>query len=176
MRFRGEGFSRFNVSKVRVVLMTRIILAFWPIASFAEVEVRRVLVEIRSPEDELMKDVRVKCRGHSETSAPSSPTGLTELPLPPGVAAGDLIRIELEVGSAVAQDWTFLQPFDGNFYVPGKTQRYYEIRLVRRTHLTAMLTRAKSGESDIAERKVSKVRKMSIEQNVNSQSFKGFSK
>jgi hypothetical protein len=137
-----------------VLLVNLISAVLWPVISIADTEIRKFVVEIRNSEDEPMRGVRVKCRGHSEFSGLSSPSGLAELPLPPGAAPGDLIRIELEPGTEFARDWVFLQPYGGNFYVPSLTQRYYEIRLIQRERLEAMLTKERFPRSENTERNV----------------------
>lgn len=135
-------YLSINTTKSGLVPLVSFISAvFWPVISIADTEIRRVVVEIRKSEDELLQGVRVKCRGHSEFSVLSSRAGLTELPLPPGTAPGDVVKIELEPGTHFARDWMFLNPYKGELYVHGPTQRYREIILIRRERFEALGTK-----------------------------------
>lgn len=125
-----------------LLLVSFIIVAFFPPVANAETEIQMVLVEIRDLHEQPIEGVRVKCRGHSQISYPSTSSGLAELPLPPGAQAGDQVDIELEPGSDLSKKWTFLQPFGGNINVPSPKQRYYRIVLVQRDHLESMLKKA----------------------------------
>lgn len=116
-----------------------VILNLLPAISEGDTEIQKLMIEIRNSHDELVVGIRVKCRGHSEFSYPSTPTGLAELPLPPGIQPGDQVEIELEPGSDLAKKWTFLQPFDGRINVPSMKQRYYKVVLVQRDHLELIL-------------------------------------
>jgi hypothetical protein len=122
-----------------VLLVGLASVVFGPLASYADTEIRKIMVEIRYSDDQFVEGVRVKCRGHSELSQLSSHEGLTELPLPPGVTPGDEITVELEPGTEIANKWTFLQPFGGSINVPGPRQRYYKIVLIEREQLEATL-------------------------------------
>jgi hypothetical protein len=134
MAFTGRCFS---------VLVSFLVAGFFPLVSSAQSEIRKFLIEIRNSEDQLIEGVRVKCRGHSEFSPLTGPSGLTELPLPPGCHPGDQIEIELEPGTDFAKNWRFLKPFDGSINVPSPKQRYYPIILIRRDYLDTLLKAAK---------------------------------
>ena len=137
-RHRNTEFMR-----VRFVLRASFLFAvFLPLVSNADSEIRKLLIEIRDSQDQPIEGVRVKCRGYSELSYSTSPSGLAELPLPPGLQPGDEIEIELEPGTGFAKDWTFLKPFSGSINVPGPKQHYYGIVLVRRDNLEMMLKSA----------------------------------
>ena len=127
----------------RVLLFASFVfLVFLPAISEADTEIQKLMIEIRNSHDEPIVGIRVKCRGHSEFSYPSTLTGLAELPLPPGIQPGDQVEIELEPGSDLAKKWTFLKPFGGNINIPSPKQRYYTILLVQRDHLELMLKSA----------------------------------
>jgi hypothetical protein len=123
-------------------LASLLVGGFFPLASRAQSEIRKFLIEIRNSEDQPMEGVRVKCRGNSEFSLLTGPSGLTELPLPPGFQAGDQIEIELEPGTDLAKNWRFLKPFDGSINIPSPKQRYFSIILIRRDYLNTMLKAA----------------------------------
>jgi hypothetical protein len=124
------------------VLVSFLVAGFFPLVSSAQSEIRKFLIEIRNSEDQPIEGVRVKCRGHSELSPLTGPSGLTELPLPPGLQPGDEIEIELEPGTDLEKNWRFLKPFDGSVNVPSQKQRYYTIILIRRDYLDTMLKAA----------------------------------
>jgi len=123
--------TKSSVSGV-LLRVSFVAVAFLPAVSCADTEIQKLWIEIRNSRDQPIEGIRVKCRGHSEFSYPSTPTGLAELPLPPGIRPGDQIEIELEPGSDLAKKWTFLKPFGGNINVLSPKQRYYTILLVQR--------------------------------------------
>jgi hypothetical protein len=134
-RYRNIGSPRVGF----LLLATFVFSVFLPLTLNAEAEVRKLFIEIRDFKDQPVEGIRVKCRGYSEFSLRTSPAGLAELPLPPGLQPGDEIEIELEPGTDFAADWTFLKPFSGSINVPSPKQRYYGIVLVPRGHLEMML-------------------------------------
>jgi hypothetical protein len=137
-RYRNTGSMRG-----RFVLRACVLFAvFLPVVSNADAEIRKLWIEIRDSQDQPIEGIRVKCRGYSELSYRTTPSGLAELPLPPGLQPGDEIEIELEPGTGFAKEWTFLKPFSGGINVPNPKQRYYRIVLVRRDYLETMLKSA----------------------------------
>lgn len=137
-----------------LLLVGFIFAVLWPLVSRADSEIRTFRVEIRNSEDQPFERVRLKCRGHSEVSDLSGPSGLVDLPLPPGVQPGDQIEIELEPGTAIAKKWTFLQPYLGSMNVPGLKQNYYKVVLVRRDYLQAMLKSAPTSANKARDAKI----------------------
>lgn len=150
MRMRGNSsYRNSNSAKRRLtVAVVFMLVMVWHSISNADTEVRKIQIEIRNSEDAPMRGVRLKCRGHSEYSELSSDSGLTFLPLPPGLMPGDPITIELELEWGLSQEWVFLQPFQGSFNVPGNKKRYSEIILIRRKHLDEMLSMSRVVRAD----------------------------
>lgn len=125
------------------MLVGFIFAAFWPLVSKADSEVRRFKVEIRNIRGEPIGGVRVKCRGHSEFSDLSTATGLTYLPLPPGLQHGDPVRIELEPGTDYAKQLGFLKPIEGSLNVPSPKQPFFEITLAPQELLESLFKNAR---------------------------------
>ena len=147
--------NRENMKRHLIVAAVLLPITLWHGLSYADIEVRKIQIEIRNSGDTPMRGVRLKCRGHSEISELSSDSGLTYLPLPPGLAPGDPITIELELEQGLAREWVILQPYQGSFNVPGKSKRYSEIILIRREHLDAMLSTSRATRDENTQRNVS---------------------
>jgi hypothetical protein len=111
-------------------------------ASPTDADLRAISVEIRDNRNRPVANVRIKYQGSGWVSELSSDAGNTRLVLPQDVVPGGRLEIELEPGTPLARDWTFLQPLDGVLIVPGPTVRFYRIILIERASLELAFGRA----------------------------------
>ena len=121
------------------VIAAALLLTAPPTDAQGTAEVRKLSIEIRDSENVPVIGIRIKCRGYGEYSLRSSSGGLVEVPMPPGIQAGDQVEIELEPGTELASKWAFVRPLEGVLTVPNQKQRYVPVTIMEAVKLRAML-------------------------------------